>query len=136
MVIKNKILSARPQAGPEMQRVVEGWVVFKHTRDWQPPTDVYETADGGLVIQVEIAGMREDAFSLALGERKLVIRGVRQDPVSKRAYHQMEIRYGEFRTEVYLPWAVDSEKVEAVYEDGFLCISLPRMPAHRVPVAE
>lgn len=136
MVIKDKILPGRPKAGPEMQRVVEGWVVFRHTRDWQPPTDVYETADGTLVIQVEIAGMREAEFSLALGERMLVIRGVRGDPVAKRAYHQMEIRYGEFRTEVYLPWDVDVEKVEAVYEDGFLCISMPRTPARRVPVAE
>lgn len=126
--------SERPQGGAEIQHLLrEGWVVLRQTRTWEPPTDVYEN-ERGLVVQVEIAGMREEDFSITLSERVLVIEGVRRDPEPKRAYHQMEIRYGAFRAEVYLPWTADPEEVEATYEAGFLKITLPRPPARRVPV--
>jgi len=135
MVVKKRIVQARGVQGRhEVQRLLrEGWIVFRHVRPWEPPTDVYEN-DRGLVVQMEIAGMREEDFSISLGERLLVIAGVRRDPEPKRTYHQMEIPYGEFRAEVYLPWAVDAEQVEAIYENGFLRVILPRSPVHRVPV--
>ena len=69
---------------------------------WRPPTDVYETEDA-IVVRVEIAGMREADFTVALVERSLLIRGVRQDLTERRAYYQMEIPFGEFSTEVELP---------------------------------
>ncbi|HIE38374.1 MAG TPA: Hsp20/alpha crystallin family protein [Anaerolineales bacterium] len=135
MVVKRIVGRAEwRRGGPEVQRLLqEGWAVFRQTRAWEPPTDVYENEDG-LVVQMEIAGMREEEFSITLGERLLVIEGVRRDPEPKRAYYQMEIRYGEFRAEVYLPWAVDPERVEATYEGGFLRLLIPRPPARRVQV--
>lgn len=137
MVVKRRVVRAELlPAGPDVQRLLrEGWVVFRHVRAWEPPTDVYEN-EGGLVVQVEIAGLREDDFSITLSERVLVIEGTRRDPEPKRAYHQIEIRYGEFRAEVYLPWSVDPDRVEATYESGFLRVLLPRPPAHRVPVVD
>ncbi len=113
----------------------EGWVVCRHTCAWQPPTDVYED-DEGLVVQVEVAGMRSGDFSISLAGQTLVIAGTRTDSASKQTYHQMEIRFGEFRAEVYLPWPVEPEDVEASYEEGFLKVHLPRLRAQRVPVVE
>lgn len=113
----------------------EGWIACRHTCAWQPPTDVYED-DAGLVVQVEIAGMRSEDFSISLAGQMLVVAGVRTDSASKQMYHQMEIRFGEFRAEVYLPWSVEPEDVEASYEDGFLKVCLPRPMAQRVPVVE
>ncbi|HHS97222.1 MAG TPA: Hsp20/alpha crystallin family protein [Chloroflexi bacterium] len=122
--------------GTEIQHLLrEGWVVLRQSRAWEPPTDVYEN-DEGLVVQIEIAGMREEDLSITLDERLLVVEGIRRDPEPKRAYHQMEIRYGPFRTEVHLPWTTDPEQVEAIYEAGFLKIKLPRPPARRVPVTQ
>jgi HSP20 family protein len=111
------------------------WVVVRHTHAWRPPTDVYET-DEHVVIRVEIAGMKEADFNVALTDRVLVVTGVRHDPSPKVAYHQMEIRYGEFRTEVYLHWAVNTESIQAVYTDGFLQVTLPKVHPRRVPVIE
>ncbi len=135
MAVKKQIVQAEwLRARSDVQHLLrEGWVVLRHTRAWEPPTDVYEN-EKGLVVQVEIAGMQKEDFSITLGERLLVIEGVRKDPEPKRAYHQMEIRYGEFRTEVYLPWTVDPDRVEATYENGFLKVVLPRPPVHRVEV--
>jgi len=113
----------------------EGWVACRHVCVWRPPTDVYENEDG-LVVRVEVAGMRTEDFSISLEGRTLVVAGKRVDPAPKRMYHQMEVRFGEFRAEVYLPWPVDAEDVEARYEDGFLQMYLPRPQSWRVPVVE
>ncbi len=75
--------------------------------------------------------MRESDFTISLVDRTLTIRGVRQDTVERRAYHQMEIPFGEFNTEIELPYVIISNEVEAVYRDGFLRITLPiAQPKH------
>jgi len=46
----------------------------------------------------------------------------------------MEIRYGDFRTEVYIPWAIIEDEIEATYEDGFLKVILPKAKAQKVRI--
>jgi len=106
------------------------WRIISRPHAWRPPTDVYET-DEAIIIRVEVAGMREADFTVSLVERNLTIRGIRQDTSERRAYHQMEIAFGEFHTEVELPYQIISDKVEATYRDGFLRITLPiALPKH------
>ena len=100
---------------------------------WRPPTDVYETGDSAIVM-VEIAGLSEENYEISLTGRVLVVSGERRDPAEKLAYHQMEIRYGRFRTEVHLPWALEGAEQAASYEDGFLRIKLQKAQTRRVPV--
>jgi len=120
----------------EVERLMGGgWIVCHHTCAWQPPTDVYET-DEGLVVQVEVAGMRSEDFSISLAGQTLVIAGTRSDATPKQTYHQMEIRFGEFRAEAHLPWPVEAEDVKATYEEGFLKVHLPRPRARRVLAVE
>ena len=103
---------------------------------WRPPTDVYETADA-IVVRVEAAGMTEGDFSVELARRVLVISGRRLDRgSSKIAYQQMEISYGDFRTEVHLFTPVNAAAVEATYRDGFLVVTLPKAGVLRVPVSD
>jgi len=106
------------------------WRFAMRPHIWRPPTDMYETEEA-IVIRVEIAGMREQDFSVALEDRTLTIRGLRTDMSERRAFHQMEIPFGEFSTEVELPVSILSEGVEAIYRDGFLQITLPKArPQH------
>jgi HSP20 family protein len=94
---------------------------------WRPPTDVYETEDS-VVIKVEIPGMSPDDFEISFAERILQIRGTRVDKQPKLSYHCLEIQYGEFLSEVYLPGRYVEEAIEAQYENGFLTITLPQAP--------
>jgi HSP20 family protein len=111
---------------PQYQQVTHHWVVMRQSNAWRPPTDVFELEDR-LVVMVEIAGMRDGEFNVVLQDRRLLITGVRRRVVRDRiAFHQMEVRYGEFRTGISLPWPVDREKVAATYKDGFLRVELPR----------
>jgi HSP20 family molecular chaperone IbpA len=45
----------------------------------------------------------------------------------RRAYHQMEVRFGEFKTTVEIPAGVDVSNALADYEDGFLNVVLPKI---------
>jgi HSP20 family protein len=113
---------------PERRRVLIetiGWQVRLQSHVWSPPTDLYEVEDAYLV-RVEIAGMRQQDFSVTLENNFLIVRGVRSETPERRAYHQMEIRFGEFSTVVAIPGPVNAEKSTAEYEDGFLIVSLPR----------
>jgi len=103
-------------------------------RVWHPPTDVYET-DSHVMIRIEVAGVDVDDIVVRLHERTLSVQGCRQDPAAKLSYQQMEISYGEFRSDVYLPCAVDDTAATASYEQGFLSILLPKaQKEHKVPV--
>jgi HSP20 family protein len=119
-----------------LSSAVVQWGQVRQSQVWSPPTDVYET-DASIVVKIEIAGLSPEDFSISLAHRVLAIRGVRQDPASKLVYQRMEINYGQFQTEVYLPWPVNERaEIEATYEQGFLTILLPKAPARRVPVTE
>ena len=112
-----------------------GWVIWHSTQTWRPPTDVYET-DEAVIVRVEIAGMRDADFMVTMHDQLLIISGTRTDPSSKMAYHQFEVRYGEFRTEVFLHWAIEQSEIGATYQDGFLTVTLPKARVRRVPVTE
>lgn len=100
---------------------------------WSPPIDVFET-DEAVVVRVEIAGMKESDFVITLDDRHLSIRGTRPDLPERRAYRQMEIRFGEFSAEVDLHTQIDVDKVEAIYSNGFLRVTLPKTRPHQVRV--
>ena len=98
-----------------------------HVRStWSPPTDVYETEEN-CVIKLEIAGMRDEDFEVAFENNILLISGNRPDRNERRAYHQMEIRFGKFEIAVELPMVVNIEKATAGYQDGFLVVVLPKV---------
>jgi HSP20 family protein len=80
--------------------------------------------------------MLENDFSIILDGRYLSVRGMRSDILERRAYHQMEIRFGEFVSEVELPYQILASEIEAVYSNGFLQIRLPKARPVRISVEE
>ena len=100
---------------------------------WSPPTDAYETEEA-YIVRMEIAGMREEDFEVTLENDTLLIMGARSDSPERRAYHQMEIRFGKFATAVGLPGPVNIDESLAEYKDGFLTISLPKSKPNQIKV--
>jgi len=102
-------------------------VSIRHFHLWRPPTDIYET-ETHLIVQVEIAGMRDGDVAILLQDRHLTVSGTRQENIQeRRAYHEMEIHSGEFKIEIELPLAVSPEGLEGKYEDGFLKIAMRKI---------
>ena len=102
--------------------------------EWRPHTDVYETPES-LVIKMELAGIPEEAIDIALYADHLVVSGTRKESLpgshadSPLAFHEAQIHYGPFRSEVRLPSPVDGERVVADLDNGFLVVILSRADA-------
>jgi HSP20 family protein len=75
---------------------------------------------------MEIAGMEEKNFDVRLEQNRLIISGSRLDIPEQRAFHQMEIHFGEFSTEIELPAPVNNDMVVAEYHQGFLRVTMPK----------
>lgn len=98
---------------------------------WSPPTDMYDT-EQAYIVRVEIAGMRDQDIDVVVDNNILTISGNRTDIPERRAYHQMEIRFGKFSTAVALPEAVGVDDAVAEYKDGFLTVTLPKSNRNKV----
>src|SRR5512136_821973 len=75
---------------------------------WVPNTDVYMT-DGGLVVKVELAGMRSEHLEITVEGNRLRISGTRPDGcrAAKCSFLVMEITYGPFESLLELPATYD-----------------------------
>jgi HSP20 family protein len=108
---------------------------------WRPLTDVYET-DDEFIVRMEIAGMDPQDLSVTLGERLLVLKGIRRDPgrAVRRRFHKMEVTVGPFERIIEIPDNVQVSAVDAHYENGFLTVRLCKgvksaeMPERTIPV--
>lgn len=93
---------------------------------WIPNTDVYTTEDG-LVVKVELAGMRREDLELAVENNRLLITGQRPDgcriPGSK--FLVMEINYGSFECVIEVPAGYELCQAKAAYQNGFLRVDVP-----------
>ena len=94
-----------------------------------PTTDVYAT-ESGLVIKVELAGMRSENLEITVEGSRLRISGNRPDGcrAPKCSFLVMEINYGPFECVLDLPQGDDLNQAKAAYLNGFLRIDVPRTP--------
>ena len=107
--------------------------------NWSPNTDIYVT-DDGLVVKVELAGMRREDLELTVEGRLLKISGQRPDGcrTAKCTFLAMDINYGAFERVIELPRGYDLRRAQAAYQNGFLRIDVPvqtRSSKKRVTVA-
>jgi len=93
---------------------------------WVPNTDVYAT-DTGLVIKVELAGMRSDNLEITVEGNRIRISGDRPDTCRphQATFLVMEINYGPFESVLELPNGYDLSQSRAAYLNGFLRIDVP-----------
>jgi len=97
---------------------------------WRPLADIRESAEY-MMVKIELAGMKEEEIEVTLYEDALVISGERRDEGDYQGnlcYHEAQIRYGPFRVEVFIPYPIERGAVTARYENGFLRVTLPRVP--------
>ena len=108
---------------------------------WVPNTDVYAT-ESGLVVKVELAGMRSDHLEITIEGNRLRISGNRPDGcrAGKCSFLVMEINYGPFESVLELPPGYDLSQAKAAYLNGFLRIDVPLAQrvskSTKVPIAE
>lgn len=79
-------------------------------------------------VRAELAGVRPEDIEITLEDNKLILRGERKIPTEEKVvgYHRREREAGSFRRLVRLPDRLDPAKVEAVFKDGVLTITLAK----------
>jgi HSP20 family protein len=99
-------------------------------RPWSPAVDIVETEDN-LMLKADIPDVRLDDIDVRVENQTLTIRGHRkfESDENVKGYHRIERSYGEFVRSFAIPSTVDTERVEAGYQNGVLTISLPKKEA-------
>ena len=96
---------------------------------WSPVTDVREDEEG-LYLTVELPGMSSDDVTVSVENGVLSISGEKKQVTEaddhESNYHLVERRYGSFERTFRLPRSVDSDKVEAKFENGLLNVTIPK----------
>ncbi len=129
------VLPHNPHTYKQPDYLMVNWHVASQSHIWRPPTDLLELEDQYL-IRIEIAGMDEKDFEISLDQNTISIHGTRQDIPHRRAYHLMEISFGEFISVVELPGQIDADRVTAEYRTGFLWIVLPKAQPKQIHLDE
>ena len=89
--------------------------------------DVYHTPES-LVLQVAIPGVRPDEVDVTVTGNILTIKGeVRSgDEVEEKSYLIREHRQGTFSRTVTLPRGLETDEIEAAYDEGLLTLTIPK----------
>lgn len=94
-----------------------------------PGIDVSET-DTQFEINVTLPGMKKDDINISLENNLLTVSGERkfkdEETDENKKYHRVESRYGKFERSLQLPDNIDSDSVDATYEDGVLHITVEK----------
>ncbi|HWL40632.1 MAG TPA: Hsp20/alpha crystallin family protein [Gemmatimonadaceae bacterium] len=101
------------------------------TRDgngWTPAVDVQET-ESDLRVELELPGIRPEDVEITAENGVLTIRGEKRSERKEgeqARYHIVERSYGSFMRTFQLPQGVDEEQIAAEFENGILCLRIPK----------
>lgn len=92
-----------------------------------PAMNLY-AGDEGVILTAELPGMEPDALEITVLGETLTLSGSRSGDDAEEGvkYHRRERSQGRFTRTVELPFQIDSEGVEARFNNGVLHVVLPR----------
>jgi HSP20 family protein len=95
----------------------------------RPAMDVVEN-EADLTVRIDLPGLTSDDVNVEIEDHTLTIRGEIGDTVEQEGdrYHYRERSYGAFQRSIRLPNTLDTEKVDATFENGVLSINIPKLP--------
>lgn len=98
-----------------------------------PAVNVFAKDKEGVLVTAELPGVNPDELGLSVTGDTLTLSGsLGELDVSESAqFHRRERGAGSFKRTFQLPFAVNTEQVDASLENGVLKISLPRADAEK-----
>ena len=110
----------------EQELVQEEAERTRECRCFVPRTDIYEAEDE-IILALDMPGINENAFELTLEKNILNVKGYAQikDPDEYTLTH-VEYETGDYERSFRVSDAIAKDKIEAVYKDGVLRLTLPK----------
>jgi len=101
---------------------------YREERPWALALDVIETEDK-FIVKASLPGIDPDELDITFTDNVLTIKGEikEEKDVEGSNYLLRERRYGIFQRSIALPEPVNADKIEAVYKDGILTLSIPKV---------
>ncbi|MBU0474931.1 MAG: Hsp20/alpha crystallin family protein [Bacteroidetes bacterium] len=110
-------------------KVVENnnWEEALENETWvAPKTNIFET-DDNYFLTADMPGVSRDNIKVELEKGSLIIMGkIDYQNVSTRKYILRENEFGNFYRKFNLSDSIDSNKIDAKYENGQLVVTLPK----------
>lgn len=124
----------------DFDQMFDHWVKNKTPSQvhFYPACDINET-DTHFLVSLDVPGLKKDDIKIEVNDNQLLVHGERKREVKKEQgeWHRHERSYGQFQRTLVLPRTIDSDKIEAQYEDGVLNIALPKTEAakgHKIEI--
>jgi HSP20 family protein len=97
-----------------------------HLFDWRPVVDIYKT-ERGIVIQIELPGVKKEDITVEAKDDVLTIKGERRrsTPIPAPDFYRHERHFGTFGRSFNLQYPVNPENIKARFKDGVLEVELP-----------
>ena len=111
----------------EFDRLFDRSISKAVVNNWSLAIDVAENTEG-YAIKASIPGINADDLEITLEDGVLTIQGeVHADEEREDVnYHVRERRYGKFSRSVRFPSLVNSDAIDAAYENGVLSLYVPK----------
>jgi HSP20 family protein len=95
---------------------------------WAPPVDIFEK-DNNLVIRAELPGVDKKDIDVRIENGVLTLHGERkrETTIDEENAYRMERIYGTFTRSFSLPTTVDPTKINALFKDGILELTVPKL---------
>lgn len=95
-----------------------------------PPVNVWASGEKAVVI-AEVPGIDPDNIDVQITNQTVTLKTKREPDQLKdgQTWHRQERGYGQFTRSLELPFAIESDNIQAAYRDGVLRIELPRAKA-------
>jgi HSP20 family protein len=89
--------------------------------------DIDET-EKEVIIKADCPGFEQKDISVNLDNNYLIIEGEKTEEEEKNIKNRIvkERRYGQFSRSIYIPFSVESDKVDASLKNGVLHIKIPK----------
>jgi HSP20 family protein len=97
-----------------------------------PAINVWTNKDGA-VVTAELPGVDADDLDISVVNDTLTLSGERKAEGLEEGnqYHRRERGYGKFNRTFQLPFKVEADNIDALFENGVLHLSLPRAEADK-----
>lgn len=130
------IAALQRDVGELFNRTVPGMTPAR-TQNAIPPIDAYRT-DEGLVVRVELPGLRPENVDVSVEEGMLTVSGERpEEKIDDDAWVRRERPTGYFERSFSLPDGTKADSITANFADGVLELRVPHPPErkpHKVAV--
>ncbi len=103
------------------------WAKLRRSNLFVPDLNV-SSDDKEYVITLEAAGMEQKDLDIELNDRRLVIKGNKQEEIESKEkdFYRIERKFGSFQRVLALPEDAVADGIKAAMKNGLLTVKIPR----------